>query len=724
MNPSQDAANGPRRDAGGVPARGLSGRAIAAAAVGLVALALLAVWILSLAVPSREDDPVPAPAAATAPVLRVPSAPELDHPRSPSEDGPGPVAKRVAGIVLGSDGGPAGAGIVVDFLDGLARRAVATTRTGASGRWELDVPAAPEPVSLTVRATDREGGDVSPDSYCELRPSQVPPWMVLRLDRGITILGRVVDARGDACPGGVVWLYLDHVPATGGGWAAGYGNKVELPVTCGPDGSFRVRVRAAPRGRRAVVAMDGSIGASEWFDIPADAEQVDLGALIAGSNAEVVWTLRVRDEEGSPVRDAVVRTGREAWWEMTTHPRYRPDSGGVPVDPDAEMVLPMSTGEAAVILAVGGRGHSTRVLSLDRRSPGRREATVVLRRRPSARVRLTGDSWRGLVASGLRVRASPDSRHDDAHFDRVEDAISGTPTELPRSGILSAGVLLENALLDAPIVPDGDGEFLVHGAREGACEIRAELEEEEISRRRVPLTTPGPTTSEPWELPGGRLVEIDCAPLRAWLRSRTRADWMPQVAAWLPSLTTIDDRGGGPSLPRIRECSILAGGSVHGERSTSRIWVPASEEALVFGLVEPAIGGGWIAMGSSEAQFVERGSGTVRMAAPIPSSAADSIGLIAIQGAVDGEPVRAEGVPFLVSRRRSTGGAQLAAGAIEVLSGADGVARVAVLPGSYAVRTSDLLVEGGPDPEAWTPVEVLRPGGETACRVEFSWVLR
>ncbi|HEU4396196.1 MAG TPA: hypothetical protein VFS92_11580 [Planctomycetota bacterium] len=699
---------------------------IAAAAVGLVALTLLAVWILSLAVSVRGGDPVlaPPPAATKTPVLREPVMPEPAHPRSSPEDGPGSTVTRVSGIVLGTDGTPAGAGVVVEFLDGHARKILATTRTDGGGCWAVDVPSATEPVPRTVRATDREGGGVSPDSYCELRPTQAPPWMVLRLDRGVTILGRVVDPRGDACPGGVVWLYLDHVPVTGGGWAAGYGNKVEFPLTCDAEGSFRVRVRAAPRGRRAVVAMDGSIGASEWFDIPADADQVDLGSLIAGSNAEVVWTLRIRDEEGSPVRDAVVRTAREAWWEMTTHPRYRPDSGGVPVDPDADMVLPMSTGEAAVILAVGGRGHSTRVLSLDRRSPGRREATVVLRRRPSARVRLTGESWRGLVASGLRVRASPDWRHDDAHFDRVEDAISGTPAELPRSGVLSAGVLLENALLDAPIVPDDEGEFLVHGAREGACEIRAELEEEEISRRRIPLTTPGPTAAEPWELPGGRLVEIDCAPLRAWLRSRTRADWMPQVAAWLPSRTTTDDREGGPSLPRIRECSILAGGSVHGERSRSRIWVPASEEALVFGLVEPAVGGGWIAMGPSEAQFVERGSGTVRMAAPIPSSAADSIGLIAIQGAVDGEPVRAEGVPFLVSRRRSTGGAQFATGAIQVLSGADGLARVAVLPGSYAVRASDLLSEGNPDPEAWTPVEVLRPGVETACRVEFSWVLR
>ena len=212
------------------------------------------------------------------------------------------------GRVVDADGDAVEGALVTTTSDGIAGRPVPSTRTDAEGRFELPPPPPPAPGRQVLVTAEASAGHAA---YAVGRGDVAPEALVLRLARGVSLTGRVVDAQGEPVTSAAVrldpaWRRIEDRRTPGphtsrllamneagrGGLQTATNAQGWFRVDDVPNGFFRIRLL---HGRRQAVPL-------EPFEIAG--RDLDLGTITL--DAGHVLRGRVVRVDGSPVSGAGV----------------------------------------------------------------------------------------------------------------------------------------------------------------------------------------------------------------------------------------------------------------------------------------------------------------------------------------------------------------------------------------------------------------------------------
>ncbi len=665
-------------------------------AVAVALAGLIAVLVLLFPAGPRHEKPPENPGVEAPPPSRrpTPDAGSRDeaNPQPGAQEGRGPGRVVVRGIVREPDGRPAGADTVVEVFSEGPARPLASGTCGGKGFFRIRLDPSEASMICFVRARRRDGSALAESHPFVARAGGRGVFLALRLQEGMRIAGCVVDESGEPAPGARVRISLKVG-----------GNARETEAVADESGRFSV-VAFRRRGRVAARQPGGVFGVPRDFR-PAESGPTDVGTVVVPETRVVVWTLRFLSETGEIVRNVHLQCGADDFWNLREHPDYEGDIHAVRTDERGVARLAFPCRETPALLAAGGGDHDygVRIFALDCRLPGRREATIRLKRNPAIVVRLLVEGIEELRTLGMEVGIDPSSPlpHERPHFPpprwcTAEEAGSGKPVRIPLRGRFPPSFMLDQNLFRRSGRWVEAGVWRTHVPGAGTYVASLVIEEGDLCRRNVVVREGETTVYVDLPVPPGRRVALDGRDLEDGVRKAGGAPWLGRYSAWaVPS-----PRPG--TTPAVRE--------VHGgahrpvflmededARVTQRKWIrlPAGVEVVAFGFLVDASSSGSVAAPETEVVLrrVTEGAGGPRVRVPAPVRCG-SAARVVVQVTVGGRPFPHEGIPVNVRLRSfppGTPGPGPAGCALDIVTGPDGRAVVRLFPGRYEMMVSNFL---------------------------------
>jgi len=212
-----------------------------------------------------------------------------------------PRSVHVQGWVYGADGGPL-AGIDLVAENGAEKSESATTRSGAAGRFELELVRR----AGTIRCAD-PGRVTLYSGRVSARHERAQPVVVVARHRPLA--GRVVDESGRGIEGASIDFHLPFGFRSRFGAVMDYSDEVRLATSSGPDGAFGLERAGAVNGATLSIHARGYTGSQ--LPVPGFADSSMTIVLKRPAVLEGMLSGRVIDDNGQGVPEARVSLGLE-----------------------------------------------------------------------------------------------------------------------------------------------------------------------------------------------------------------------------------------------------------------------------------------------------------------------------------------------------------------------------------------------------------------------------
>jgi hypothetical protein len=255
-------------------------------------------------------------------------------------------------------------------------------------------------------------------------------------------------------------------------------------------------------------------------------------------------------------------------------------------------------------------------------------------------------------------------------------------------------------------------EFEARGWTDGSYAVSVVVGSREIARRTVVLMSGGPPETVEIRIPAGRILGLDWTEARRWSESPDGGTFLATYCAWpaapAPHLAADGSFRDSPTVAGAIEMpwnDIVA-------TEGSFLFVPEGVEAVAFGFLEPARGGGLTPVHLVDSVHMGSVPETGVLSVPVPRSACAASSRLRVSLRHKDRPFRVEGIPVSVSRVPEEGGIPGAPiGSREALSGSDGVAVLLLFPGRYGFHLSSEVRSVDTDVRNWPQVQT-RGGGD------------
>jgi len=634
------------------------------ALVIVVLLLMVVAGVLLLSDP--ESVPVAPPAAAPPAVPPAPPAP------------PDPlVAEMLAslklqGLVLGVDGNPVRSGIRVSVTFTFRESKIhADSLTSDNGAFCLAVPRPDGETFHEISATNEETGDESGPARVRILPGCPPPFTLLRLRKSCRVVGRVVSAAGRPVPGAEVRVVTDRLPRGAKYPQASDTEDAVRAARTNREGRFEVLVRDGPGGRVAAVDAFGVSGPIRRFT-PRASGVTDVGDLALRNERSADWTLQFVDGAGEPVADVNVWPLLDLLWHARVHSRRDPERGGIAADATGRirLVLPCRSMPATVVLH--SPTHGGRILTLDLRQAGPRDARVRLEPFPSVRIRVVGPTAKEILRRAKYFGAGRERQRKPPKVRSAFDVATGRDVPIPEAALDWCRLMHRPWWMDE-VTRTGFDRFVLRAGTPGPYRIRLAAESTHWVLGTVEV--PAKPSDREIELaaPAGRVVTIDCRKLNRWSKKLGTRYWVSPYSARSVVVGNDPETLLTPDgLPMV-----LLGDAKSPDRDEREMWVPPEHTGIRFGYPDDPVL--MEDLGIHRDAFVPIPASR-RVVAPVPDRAQALSVLLRVAVRRNGIPFRHPGLA--VNVRRQSGGEG------RFRTDANGEVPLRVFPGRYSGRVS------------------------------------
>ncbi len=618
------------------------------------------------------------------------------------------------GIVLGDDGRPVPSGVAIELRERASHDLIDRTATTDGGWWELETKIDADHHELEVRAREVATGQHSSANWVDVWSAPMQEFVLLRLRDIVTVTGRVVDGMSEPVVGAPVTVHGMSLV----GEARPAARLIDVMgehvgAVSGAGGRFSANVRS-PGGRVRAWSVSGRgvFGPVVSHDVR-ERGVVDLGDVPLPGDAVAIWEIEVRDTEGRPCANAILRfVGREHMYAETL-PDFDAERSGVVIGDDGVARIELACQPDPVVLAIGGGWSVPQQFAIDRSTAGEQRARVVLQPRAVAIVRFVGlpAAAREIDDLFATVRTGESNRRRSTQTLDIRSGAVSTATQGP----YMAPIRMMHGGANPARSWISDDELEVLTDQPALVEVRLQIERVGLCSGAV--TTGRPPQRSEFTIATGRIVELDLRALRAWARAHEDEGWPSRYCAW-PHRDDVAVSGDGSLAGSPDVTGLIALRSEEAMRSErAMLALPPGVDRVAVGLARRERMGKRTAQTLETVLDVPAGPRPI-VVVPPPQKSSARLATIRARVRYEGKILRRAGIPLQISGRR---GAAYASEST-AMTDADGVATFRVLPGTYAAAAHRSIATRDRDIATWPTVEARAPGAEIDVVVDLVWL--